>query len=88
MNPFDLNPDAAGSILDTLHQINAVRGRGKVTSYSRVRGELTGTAVRRIQVTHYDSTAYRPFGFRLFQGRDGAWRIRALGLVRKLEVTQ
>jgi hypothetical protein len=86
MNELDLNSDMTGKILDTLHLINMKRGRGKITSYSRVRGELNGIAVRRIHVSKYNWMPYGYFKFRLFKGkRDGQWRIKALGLTMKVE---
>lgn len=83
---LDLNVKASGAILDALHLINMAKGRGKVTSYSRVRGELKGVAMRRVNYSHYCDSAYRSFQFKLKKGKDGFWRVTALGLTRKLEM--
>lgn len=84
-NELDLNPAVSAAILDTLHCINMAKGRGQITSYTRNRGQMNGVAMRRIPMGHGSSMPYRFFTFHLFTGRDGILRIRALGLVRKVE---
>lgn len=71
------------SLMNALHFINATKGRGSVVSFSGpgVKNDAPGLAYRKIT----GGIEIRPFSFRLFWGRDGKPRIRALGRTVTLE---